>query len=111
MCRKVVFKGTCPQCTNTFIWDELSQELSCLEAKNNGVFGMCKEGIHVDEKPHDQECDPCLAEMAADEGYDGGMDDVEAFEFVGGAWHWAKKEAADRDQDSGKHKNKKQRTA
>ncbi|KAK4108608.1 hypothetical protein N656DRAFT_801754 [Canariomyces notabilis] len=107
MCRKVVFKGQCTECNNTFTWDELSQELSCLEAKNNGVFGMCKEGVHVDEKPHDQECDPCLAEMAADEGYDGGTDEVEPFEF-GGAWYGGKKEAADREQE--KHKDKKQRT-
>lgn len=109
MCRKVVFKGTCPQCDETFTWDELSQELSCLEAKNNGVFGMCKEGTLVDEKPHDQECDSCLAELEADEGYDGGTDDVETPGFIGGHWVGDKKEAADAGQDSGKHKNKKQR--
>ena len=112
MCRKVVFRGTCPQCANTFVWDELSQELSCLEAKNNGVFGMCKEGTLVDEKSHDQECDPCLAAMEADEGYDGGtdFDAAGAYDPSGGYYYDHKKAAADRDQASGKPKHKKQRT-
>jgi hypothetical protein len=113
MCRLVVFKGTCPHCNDTFTWDELTQELSCLEAKNNGSFGMCKEGTLVDEKEHDQECDPCAAELEADEGYHGGTDDaIEALEFTSAGWGDSKKkEAADQDQGSGKHKNKKQRTS
>ncbi|KAJ4286565.1 hypothetical protein N0V88_007987 [Collariella sp. IMI 366227] len=110
MCRKVVFTGICPQCSNTFTWDELSSELSCLEAKNNGVFGTCKEGVLIDEKPHDQECDACAAELEADEGYDGGTEDaLEALQQPA-VWPADKKtEAADQDQGSGKHKNKKQR--
>ena len=112
MCRLVVFKGTCPQCSDKFTWDELTQELSCLEAKNNGTFGLCKEGTMVDEKEHDQECDACAAELEADEGYAGGTDDaLEALEFS--AWGRQKTEAADQDhdQDSGRHKSKKQRTS
>lgn len=112
MCRLVVFKGTCPHCSDTFTWDELTQELSCLEAKNNGTFGLCKEGTLVDEKEHDQECDACAAELEADEGYAGGTDDaLEALEFAGAGWGGHKTKAADQDQDSGKHKNKKQRTS
>jgi len=112
MCRLVVFKGTCPHCSETFTWEELNQELSCLEAKNNGTFGMCKEGALTDEKPHDQECDACAAELEADEGYDGGMDDaLEALEVAGAGWGGSKKEAADEEQASGRHKNKKQRVS
>lgn len=113
MCRKVVFSGACPHCSDSFTWDELTQELSCLEAKNNGVFGLCKEGTTVDEKEHDQECDTCAAEQEADEGYDGGTED--ALELAGGAAGWAggggKGDSADQEQDSGKHRNKKQRTS
>ncbi|KAK4131619.1 hypothetical protein BT67DRAFT_387150 [Trichocladium antarcticum] len=106
MCRKVVFKGACPECSNIFTWDELSQELSCLEAKNNGVFGMCDRGTTLDEKAHDQECDVCLAVLGADEGYDGGTEEAA---FAG--WYGNKKDAADSEQVAGQHKNKKQRTA
>ncbi|KAK4095823.1 hypothetical protein N658DRAFT_437434 [Parathielavia hyrcaniae] len=106
MCRLVVFKGTCPHCKEAFTWDELAQELSCLEAKNNGAFGMCKDGALEDEKEHDQECDACAAELEADEGYHGGTDDaIEALS------DHKNKEAADLDQGSGKHRNKKQRTS
>jgi hypothetical protein len=113
MCRQVVFKGTCPHCSGVFTWEELTQELSCLEAKNNGAFGMCKEGTLVDEKENDQECDACAAELDADEGYDGGMDDaLEALEVAGAGWYdGKKKEAADQDEASGRHKNKKQRVS
>src|SRR5689334_13174927 len=107
MCRKVVFKGSCPLCSKEFTWDELALELTCLEAKNNGVFGLCKDGISEDEKPHDQECDACAAEQEADEGYDGGTED--ASDLFGAGWSGSKAETADEDQDSGKHKNKKQR--
>jgi hypothetical protein len=109
MCRKVVFKGSCPLCSKEFTWDELALELTCLEAKNNGVFGLCKDGISEDEKPHDQECDACAAEQEADEGYDGGTEDAPDL-FGGAGWSGSKAETADQDQeDSGKHKNKKQR--
>ncbi|KAK4237262.1 hypothetical protein C8A03DRAFT_16178 [Achaetomium macrosporum] len=107
MCRKVVFRGACPLCSETFTWDELALELTCLEAKNNGVFGMCKDGISEDEKPHDQECDACAAEQEADEGYDGGTED--ALDLIAAGWSGSKADTADGDQDSGKHKNKKQR--
>ncbi|KAK4139925.1 uncharacterized protein C8A04DRAFT_40328 [Dichotomopilus funicola] len=106
MCRLIVFKGTCPHCCQEFTWDELSQELSCLEAKNNGTFALCQDGASVDEKPHDQECDACTAELEEDEGYDDGVDE-ETIEVD--TWYGSKKEAVDDDQESDKHRNKKQR--
>jgi len=112
MCRLVVFKGTCPHCSKNFTWEELNQELSCLEAKNNGTFGMCNGGASVDEKDHDQECDACAAELYADEGYDGGMDDeIEVIEVASAGWDGSKKQTSDEDQGGGKHKNKKQRVS
>ncbi|KAJ9143361.1 hypothetical protein NKR23_g6690 [Pleurostoma richardsiae] len=66
MCRMMVFKGTCTRCGEFFEWKELSQELSCLEAKNNGVFGECRRGIAVEEHSFDQECDACAED---DEGF------------------------------------------
>ncbi|KAH7625181.1 hypothetical protein SMAC4_12921 [Sordaria macrospora] len=68
MCRQMVFSGTCPQCTQHFIWRDLSQELSCLEAKNTGVFGQCTFGVQIEEHRFDQECEPCAAENERDEG-------------------------------------------
>ncbi|KAJ2890681.1 hypothetical protein MKZ38_001541 [Zalerion maritima] len=68
MCRMVAFAGYCTVCAEFFSWEELSQELSCLEAKNNGVFGDCRKGIQVEEHEFDQECDACAETNAADEG-------------------------------------------
>jgi hypothetical protein len=59
MCRMVVFCGTCMRCGQAFTWDELSQQLWCLDAKNAGVFGACRRGIQVETHPFDQECDRC----------------------------------------------------
>ncbi|KAK3345684.1 hypothetical protein B0H65DRAFT_443012 [Neurospora tetraspora] len=77
MCRQIVFSGTCPQCTQHFIWQDLSQELSCLEAKNTGVFGQCAFGVQIEEHRFDQECEPCAADNERDEGYCAdGMDEL-----------------------------------
>lgn len=65
MCRLIIFSGTCTRCGDAQTWHDLSQELSCLEAKNEGTFGDCSRGINVDERDFDQECDRCADE---DEG-------------------------------------------
>lgn len=70
MCRMVVFAGTCTRCGDAQTWTELSQELSCLQAKNNGCFGECSRGILVEEHDFDQECQTCTEE-------DEGIGDVE----------------------------------
>lgn len=74
MCRMVVFAGTCTRCGDAQTWTELSQELSCLEAKNNGCFGECSRGILIEEHDFDQECQTCTEE---DEGI-GDVDELEA---------------------------------
>ncbi|KAK3990781.1 hypothetical protein QBC44DRAFT_368754 [Cladorrhinum sp. PSN332] len=117
MCRKIVFCGTCTTCGKSYDWEEYSQELPCLEAKNSGLFGQCKHGIDRDEKPHDQECLGCEMANGVDEGYDGGMEDEETLQFVGEVL--LKKETSekekgyadsgDRDEDDARRK-KKQRT-
>lgn len=71
MCRLIVFSGTCTRCGDAQTWLDLSQELSCLEAKNEGTFGDCSRGINIDERDFDQECDRCADE---DEGI-GDLDD------------------------------------
>ncbi|KAH0495500.1 hypothetical protein TgHK011_009046 [Trichoderma gracile] len=65
MCRLVIFSGTCTKCGEEQIWEELSQELSCLQAKNNGTFGDCSNGVFQERHHFDQECDRCTEE---DEG-------------------------------------------
>jgi hypothetical protein len=80
MCRLMTFSGTCSRCGTWYQWEDLSQELSCLEAKNNGVFGDCRRGISEEQHQFDQECEPCTAQDLADEGV-GGMEE----EFVFGA--------------------------
>jgi hypothetical protein len=72
----VVFAGTCTRCGDAQTWTELSQELSCLEAKNRGCFGECSRGILVEEHDFDQECQTCTEE---DEGI-GDVDELEAEE-------------------------------
>ncbi|KAK4228055.1 hypothetical protein QBC38DRAFT_362758 [Podospora fimiseda] len=110
MCRKIVFCGTCTTCGKPSDWEEYSQELPCLEAKNNGIFGECKNGIDRDEKPHDQECLACEMANGVDEGYDGGMEDEETLQFVDGKKNKGTyADSADGDQDES-HRKKKQRT-
>lgn len=65
MCRYIKFEGACTRCTEKQIWEDLSQKLSCLEAKNNGSFGKCGRGIFVEPHSFDQECQRCIDE---DEG-------------------------------------------
>lgn len=65
MCRLVVFVGACTRCGESQTWDDLTQNLSCLEAKNNCSFGDCTGGIYEDLHEFDQECDRCSEE---DEG-------------------------------------------
>ncbi|EAA29685.1 hypothetical protein GE21DRAFT_3678 [Neurospora crassa] len=77
MCRHIVFSGTCPHCTEHFVWEDLSQELSCLEAKNTGVFGQCAFGVQIEEHEFDQECEPCAAENERDEGYGGAAEGID----------------------------------
>lgn len=73
MCRMMVFSGPCLCCGEYFRWNDLSQELACLEAKNNGIFGDCRRGIAMEEHSFEQECDACAEAGLADEGV--GMDD------------------------------------
>jgi hypothetical protein len=63
----------------SFTWDDLSQRLSCLEAKNAGVFGQCRRGIQIEQHSFDQECDRCTAVMESDEGY-GVMEEYDDFQ-------------------------------
>ncbi|KAL7948213.1 hypothetical protein V8C42DRAFT_342271 [Trichoderma barbatum] len=74
MCRLVIFSGTCTKCGEEQIWEELTQELSCLQAKNNGFFGDCSNGVFQERHHFDQECDQCNEE---DEGI-GGDEEAEA---------------------------------
>ncbi|KAF7554322.1 hypothetical protein G7046_g6848 [Stylonectria norvegica] len=74
MCRMVTYSGTCIRCGDEHTWVDLTQELSCLEAKNRGAFGECTRGIMVEEHPYDQECDRCTDE---DEGI-GDVDEEDA---------------------------------
>ncbi|TKW52286.1 hypothetical protein CTA1_5287 [Colletotrichum tanaceti] len=70
MCRLVLFAGACVRCNESLAWDDLSQRLSCLEAKNADSFGGCRRGVDVETHAFDQECDACAGE---DEGV-AGMD-------------------------------------
>jgi len=66
----VVFMGTCPRCAGEFTWEELSQQLSCLEAKNVGQFGECRRGVNYEYHTFDQDCPTCSEELNEDEGVD-----------------------------------------
>lgn len=77
MCRLVIFSGTCTKCGEDQIWEELTQELSCLQAKNNGFFGDCSNGVFQERHQFDQECDQCNEE---DEGVGDVGEEVEAEE-------------------------------
>lgn len=65
MCRLVTFAGSCTRCGEAQLWDDLNQQLWCLEAKNGGIFGDCSKGIFPEQHSFDQECDRCTDE---DEG-------------------------------------------
>jgi hypothetical protein len=62
----MMFAGSCTKCGGDFSWDDLTQQLPCLEAKNSGLFGECDNGVQIDEHTFDQECDTCADE---DEGF------------------------------------------
>ncbi|KAK4454845.1 hypothetical protein QBC34DRAFT_374619 [Podospora aff. communis PSN243] len=107
MCRMLTFSGKCSQCMCAFTWNDLSQRLSCLEAKNNGVFGQCRHGVDVEKHSFDQECDRCTAATEADEGYGGMEEDYEI--QAAAARGMAKNSVTDRSEDG--RRRKKQRTS
>src|SRR5689334_14868136 len=107
MCRMIAFSGRCLQCTGSFTWDDLSQRLSCLEAKNAGVFGQCRRGVHIEQHAFDQECDRCTAYLEADEGY-GGMAEDDTIQAAV-ARGKSKNNITDRAQDG--RRQKRQRTS
>lgn len=80
MCRMIVFAGRCTRCEEAFTWDSLTQQLWCLEAKNEDAFGQCRRGVQVEQHAFDQECERCEEE---DEGVEVGDD------YFGGAVEWA----------------------
>ncbi|KAK1834615.1 hypothetical protein QBC39DRAFT_252062 [Podospora conica] len=106
MCREVVFSGTCSRCAGVFVWAELAQQLSCLEAKNTGIFGCCRRGVHREDHTFDRECEPCAMETEADEGY-GGMES----EAAGGQQVLGARKTADRGGAEDARKKKRQRTS
>lgn len=60
MCRMLVFSGSCTTCgTAVANWEDLSQRLMCLDAKNSDAFGECSAGIFYEQHQFDQECDAC----------------------------------------------------
>lgn len=75
MCRMVIFSGYCVRCGVAYQVPELTQSVSCLEAKNNGAFGDCKRGVHYDQHDPGMECSPCSNAMGL---VDGNGDDLVA---------------------------------
>lgn len=59
MCRLVYFKGNCTHCGVSHIWNEMTQHLECLEAKNNDGFNSCQRGVEEDKCTFSQVCDDC----------------------------------------------------
>ncbi|CAH0017471.1 unnamed protein product [Clonostachys rhizophaga] len=60
MCRKLIFVGHCSECQEKKEpWDDLTQELSCLQAKNAGRFGACERGVYTEDHPFIGVCDEC----------------------------------------------------
>lgn len=117
MCRRVLFTGTCTRCAHFFTWTDLTQELSCLESKNVGQFGMCRHGIQEESHSFDQECDPCAAVSNEDEGVDI-FDELPPIEQAQPAPDHHKRHKGKgkgkspiRDAEEGSRKRKKQRTA
>jgi hypothetical protein len=105
MCRIVVFSGTCTRCNNLFTWDDLSQQLSCLEAKNAGVFGECRRGIHKEEHQFDQECPTCEEEVNADEGVE-----LEDILEAGGKSDGREEDADQQECEDGRQRKKQRRS-
>jgi hypothetical protein len=99
----IVFAGTCTRCRGEFTWDSLTQQLWCLEAKNEDIFGQCRRGVQIDRHAFDQECDRCEDEDEGVEiGDDFGLD-------VGGGQSSYSTKREGRDEDDGR-KRKKQKT-
>ncbi len=109
MCRMITFVGTCSRCAGIFTWDDLTQQLSCLEAKNTGIFGQCRRGIQAEEHSFDQECDACVAETEADEGYGGGMEEETEIQIATTKGKGKKKSITDGIEDD--QRKKRQRTS
>ncbi|KAK2016494.1 hypothetical protein LZ32DRAFT_655489 [Colletotrichum eremochloae] len=80
MCRLVVFAGTCTRCNESLTWDDLSQQLSCLEAKNADSFGSCRRGVDVETHAFDQECDACAGEDEGVAGMDFGDQEYQQYQ-------------------------------
>lgn len=66
MCRYIKFEGSCSHYGEKQIWEDLSQRLSYLKAKNNEHFGNYAHSIFVEPHAFDQECQRCIDE---DEGF------------------------------------------
>ncbi|KJZ78829.1 hypothetical protein HIM_01602 [Hirsutella minnesotensis 3608] len=97
MCRLLVFSGACTRCGDAQTWDDLSQQLSCLEAKNNGTFGECGKGVYTEDHDFDQECHRCAEE-------DEGLGDIGDEDF---AHPTATKRAADSEEKPSERKKQK----
>ncbi|CAN8104400.1 unnamed protein product [Discula destructiva] len=63
MCRMVIFSGYCVRCRMPYEVSELTQCVSCLEAKNNGAFGHCRRGVNYDQHDPGMECAPCSSAL------------------------------------------------
>ncbi|KAF5525656.1 hypothetical protein CGCA056_v003373 [Colletotrichum aenigma] len=81
MCRLILFAGTCTRCNQSLTWAELSQQLSCLEAKNADEFGGCRRGVDVETHAFDQECDACAGEDEGVAGMDFGEQQYQAAQY------------------------------
>ncbi|KFA80426.1 hypothetical protein S40288_07046 [Stachybotrys chartarum IBT 40288] len=88
MCRMVAFAGSCTRCKRSCTWDDLTQRLACLEAKNTDAFGSCRNGVFVEQHDFDQECDRCAEE-------DEGVGDVGDEEMYVGSVATRKRAAGD----------------
>lgn len=73
MCRMVIFSGKCIRCGASYTVPELTQSVSCLEAKNNGGFGECSKGVNYDQHDPALECAPCSSALGT---IDGNSDDL-----------------------------------
>lgn len=80
MCRMVIFRGYCVRCGALYEVPELTQSVSCLEAKNNGTFGDCRRGVNYDQHDPGMECSPCSSAIGM---VDGNGDDLVAATSVG----------------------------
>lgn len=78
----VIFSGYCPRCSVSYEVPELTQCVSCLEAKNNGEFGNCRRGVNYDQHDPGMECAPCSSALGIGEG--NGEDLVAANSTLGG---------------------------